>query len=101
MQHFASDYEQGIKDERERLLNGGQDTTINQLIHTNAKNAYRQGFGAGREEALHETFTTLELILNDIWEYYYDYAAQREAVCKIQGRVEELKDRLNAPEESR
>lgn len=70
---------------------------INELIHTNAMNAYKSGFEAGREEAMHETFATLDLILNDIWEYYFDYTAQREAVCKIQGAVEDLKERLNAP----
>jgi hypothetical protein len=71
-------------------------STINDAIHAISMHAYNSGLEAGRQEALHETFTTLELILNDIWEYYYDYAAQREAVCKIQGRVEELKDKLNA-----
>jgi len=68
---------------------------INELIHINARNAYNQGFEAGREDAIHETFTTLDLILNDIWDYYFDYSAQKEAVCKIQGEVEHLKSRLS------
>jgi hypothetical protein len=68
---------------------------INELIHTNAMNAYKQGFAAGREDAIHETFVTLDRILEDIWQYYYDYAAQKEAVCKIQGAVEDLKSKLS------
>ena len=73
---------------------------INELIHTNATHAYNSGFEAGRKDAIHETFTTLDLILNDIWEYYYDYSAQKEAVCKIQGAVEDLYSRLS-PNESK
>ena len=98
MTHFLSDYEQGIKDERERASKSTQNGTINELIHTNAKNAYKQGFEAGREDAIHETFTTLDLILNDIWDYYFEYSAQKEAVCKIQGAVEDLKSRLSQKE---
>lgn len=75
-------------------------SSINELIHTNAHHAYNQGFEAGRKEAIHETFITLDGILNDIWEYYFDHTAQKEAVCKIQGAVEELKSRLS-PNESR
>ncbi len=73
---------------------------INELIHTNAKNAYNSGLRAGREDAIHETFRTLDQILNDIWDYYFDYPSQKEAVCKIQGAVEDLKSRLS-PNESR
>lgn len=73
---------------------------INELIHTNAKNAYNSGFRAGREDAIHETFRTLDQILNDIWDYYFDYPSQKEAVCKIQGAVEDLKSRLS-PNESK
>ena len=68
---------------------------INELIHTSSKHAFNSGFRAGREEAIHETFTTLDVILNDIWEYYFDQTAQKEAVCKIQGEVEHLKSRLS------
>ena len=75
-------------------------SAINDLIHTNAMNAYKTGFAAGREDAIHETFTTLDGILDDIWQYYFDYAAQKEAVCKIQGAVEDLKSRLS-PSESK
>ena len=71
---------------------------INELIHSSAKHAYNSGFRAGREEAIHETFKTLDLILNDIWQYYFDYEAQKEAVCKIQGAVEDLKSRLSQSE---
>ena len=73
-------------------------SSINELIHTNAMNAYKQGFEAGKEEAIHETFTTLDSILNDIWQYYFDYPSQKEAVCKIQGAVEDLKSRLSQSE---
>jgi hypothetical protein len=73
---------------------------INELIHTSAKHAYNSGFEAGRKEALHETFRTLDLILDDIWQYYFDYPSQKEAVCKIQGAVEDLYNRLS-PNESR
>ena len=71
---------------------------INELIHSSAKHAYNSGFRAGREEAIHETFKTLDLILNDIWQYYFDYPSQKEAVCKIQGAVEDLKSRLSQSE---
>ena len=73
---------------------------INELIHTSAKHAYNSGFEAGRKEALHETFRTLDLILDDIWQYYFDYPSQKEAVCKIQGAVEDLYNRLS-PNESK
>lgn len=73
---------------------------INELIHTSAKHAYNSGFEAGRKEAIHETFRTLDLILDDIWQYYFDYPSQKEAVCKIQGAVEDLYNRLS-PNESR
>ena len=71
---------------------------INELIHTSAKHAYNSGFEAGRKEALHETFRTLDLILDDIWQYYFDYPSQKEAVCKIQGAVEDLYNRLSQNE---
>ena len=71
---------------------------INELIHTSAKHAYNSGFRACKEEAIHETFTTLNSILNDIWQYYFDYPSQKEAVCKIQGAVEDLKSRLSQNE---
>ena len=71
---------------------------INELIHTTSKHAYNSGFRAGKEDATHEIFATLDGILNDIWEYYFDYTAQKEAVCKIQGAVEDLKSRLSQSE---
>ena len=73
-------------------------SSINELIHTNANHAYNQGFEAGRKDAIHETFRTLDLILDDIWQYYFDYPSQKEAVCKIQGAVEDLKSRLSLNE---
>lgn len=80
-------------------------STINDAIHSLSMQAFKRGqeigIKIGREDALHETFRTLDLILTQIWEYYYDYPAQKEAVCKIQGEVEALQERLNALHESK
>jgi hypothetical protein len=74
--------------------------TMNDAIHSISMQAFQEGlkrgFREGREEAIHETFVTLELILNDIWEHYYRYPAQQEAICEIQSKVENLKERLSA-----
>lgn len=80
-------------------------STINDSIHSVSMQAFKRGqeigIKIGREDALHETFRTLDVILTQIWEYYYDYPAQKEAVCKIQGEVEALQERLNALHESK
>jgi hypothetical protein len=68
---------------------------MNDAIHSVTMIAYKSGFQAGRDDAIHETFATLDLILNDIWEYYYRYPAQQEAVCQIQDKVESLKEKLS------
>lgn len=79
-------------------------SSLNDVIHSVSMKAFQRGqeigIKIGREDALHETFRTLDLILTDIWQYYYDYPAQKEAVCKIQGEVEALQERLNALRES-
>lgn len=80
-------------------------STVNDAIHSISMQAFEQGkkigIKEGREDALHETFRTLDVILTQIWEYYYDYPAHKEAVCKIQGEVEALQERLNALHESK
>lgn len=76
-------------------------TTINDLIHTNAHNAYQQGYDAGTREATRDVFDEVNAVLSNLSDYYYEHGVNRDAIWEAQARVEALQERLAAQLESR
>ena len=76
-------------------------TTINDLIYTNAHNAYERGYDAGVRDTTRDIFDEVNAVLSNLSDYYYDQGRNRDAIWEAQARVEALQERIAAQLESK
>ena len=76
-------------------------TTINDLIHTNAHNAFQQGYDSGVRDATRDIFDEVKAILSNLSDYYYETKRNQEAIWEAMSRVEALEETMAAQLESR
>lgn len=67
-------------------------STINDLIHTNARNAYDQGYREGTRDIFDEVLAAL----SDLYDRNENHSQYQEAICQAQARVEVLQERYAA-----
>lgn len=76
-------------------------STINDLIYTNAHNAYEQGYDAGVRDTTRDIFDEVNAVLSNLSDYYYEHGRNRDAIWEAQARVEALQERIAAQLESK
>ena len=73
---------------------------LQEIIAKQAVLAFNQGWKLGTKEATRDTFDEVNAILRDLYDYFYNYAGHREAICEAQAKVEALQEKLAAQLES-
>ena len=73
---------------------------LQEIIAKQAVLAFNEGYDTGLKEgirgATRDTFDEVNAILSDLYEYFYNDAGHREAICEAQAKVEALQEKLAA-----